>query len=51
MTGLLIAAVGYVTCAAALVVVVGVWTLIPAGGVLVPAGLFVDWERLHGKRH
>lgn len=52
MIGLVMAAVGYVTAACALVWTVGAWTLIPAGVVLVAAGLLVDWEAAtDGKRH
>lgn len=46
MIGLLVAAVGVVLVLVGLVAAVGVWSLVPAGGVLVLVGVFVDFDRV-----
>jgi hypothetical protein len=55
MIGLGVAAAGWVLLVAAVCVVVGVWTLIPAAVVMIVVGLFVDLDRLkestRAKRH
>lgn len=54
MLGLFAIAAGFILCALGLVLVVGWWTLIPAGVVLMAVGVFVDLDRLkepqRGKR-
>lgn len=46
MTGLFVALLGYVAAVVGLVLLVGVWPLIPCGVVLMAVGLFVDLDRV-----
>jgi hypothetical protein len=49
--GLTIAAVGWVCLAVGLVLVLGVWPLVPVGALTCAAGLAFDWEAVRrGKR-
>lgn len=54
MLGLFAIAAGFILCVLGLIVVVGWWTLIPAGVVLMAVGVFVDLDRVkepqRGKR-
>ena len=55
MIGQTVVAAGWVLLVAAVCVVVGVWTLIPAAVVMIVVGLFVDLdpvkESTRAKRH
>lgn len=50
MIGLLVMAVGFVLAVCGVVLTFGVWTLMPAGGVLLVAGLLVDFDRVKEPR-
>lgn len=50
MIGLAVMAVGWLCVLVGLVVVLGLWALIPVGVVTLTAGLWFDWEAPRGKR-